>query len=70
MASTVVNIKYSKKCAFCKNWFDPTCSAIEAESPVIGLWKIKDINQKCKCLKKNIPMPANAFCSSDFKSKI
>ena len=70
MASLVINIKHMNKCAFCKHWFDPTCSAIEPESPAIGLWKIKDINQKCKCLKKNIPMPANAFCSNEFQSKL
>ena len=70
MASLVINVKHMKKCAFCKNWFDPTCSAITPEAPTIGLWKIKDINQKCKCLKKNIDMPANAFCSNDFESKL
>lgn len=70
MASLVINVKNMKKCAFCKNWFDPTCSAIAPESPAIGLWKIKDINQRCKCLKKNIDMPANAFCSNDFESKL
>ena len=41
MASTVVNIKYTKKCALCKNWYDPTNSAISPETPAIGLWKIK-----------------------------
>ena len=70
MASTVVNIKHSKRCAFCKNWYDPTNSAISPEASAIGLWKIKDINQKCKCLKRNIDMLANAFCSNDFVSKL
>lgn len=70
MASTVVNIKNMKKCAFCKNWYDPTNSAIAPKSPAIGLWEIKDINQKCMCMKKNIQMTAGAFCSSDFISKI
>ena len=70
MASTTVNIKYVKKCAFCKNWYDPTNSAITPKSPAIGMWEIKDINQKCMCLKKNIPMAANAFCGRDFVSKL
>ena len=70
MASTIVNVKHIKKCAFCKNWYNPTNSAIAPKSPAIGLWEIKDVNQKCICLKKNIQMPANAFCSSDFISKI
>ena len=70
MSSLVVNIKHIKKCAFCKNWYDPTNSAIVPKSPLIGLWEIKDINQKCMCLKKNIHMPANGFCSSGYEPKI
>ncbi len=70
MASTIVNIKHINKCAFCKYWYDPTNSAIAPRSPAIGLWEIKDVNQKCLCTKKNIKMLANAFCSSDFVSKI
>jgi hypothetical protein len=70
MPSITVNIKHINKCAFCKYWYDPTNSAIVPKSPAIGLWQIKDVNQKSKCLKKNIPMPANAFCSRDFISKI
>ena len=70
MSSIVVNIKHQKKCAFCKHWYDPTNSAIAPKSPKIGLWEIKDINQKCLCLKNNIPMSANAFCSRDFIAKL
>ncbi len=66
----VVNIKHIKKCAFCKNWYDPTNSAIAPKAPAIGMWEIRDINQKFMCLKKNIPMAANAFCSSDYEPKI
>ena len=70
MSSLIVNVKFMKKCAFCKYWYDPTNSAIEPKAPVIGLWKISDINQKCMCLKKNIQMPANAFCSANYQQKI
>ena len=70
MSSLTVNIKFIKKCAFCKNWYDPTNSAIAPKAPIIGLWAIKDVNQKCMCLVKNIPMPANGFCNRDFESKI
>lgn len=59
-----------KKCAFCKYWYDPINSAISPKSPKIGLWEIKDVNQKCICTKKNISMPANGFCSQDFESKL
>lgn len=70
MSSTIINIKHVKKCAFCKHWYDPTNSAIAPKSPVIGLWEIKDINQKCLCTKRNIQMPAAAFCSWGFESKM
>ena len=70
MSSTVINIRHMRKCAFCKNWYDPTNSAIAPKSPAIGLWEIKDTNQKCICLKKNIPTSANAFCSKDYSCKI
>ena len=70
MATSIFNIKFTKKCAFCKHWYDPTNSAIAPKAPNIGLWEIKDTNQKCMCLKKNIHMPANAFCSNDFEIKI
>jgi len=59
--NTIINIKTVKKCALCKHWYDPTNSAIAPKSPKIGLWEIKDINQKCLCLKKNIQMSSNAF---------
>lgn len=70
MSSTVINVKIMKKCAFCKYWYDPTNSAISPKAPSVGLWEIKDINQKCLCTKTNMNMPANAFCSRDFESKI
>lgn len=70
MSSLVVNCKHMKKCAFCRHWYDPTNSAIAPKSPVIGMWEIRDINQKCLCMKKNLQMPANAFCSADFVSKL
>ena len=70
MSSITVNVKYTKKCAFCKNWYDPTNSVIAPKSPAIGMWEIKDINHKCMCMVKNIPMPAGGFCNRDYESKI
>lgn len=72
MASLIINVKHKhiKKCAICKNWYDPTNSAIAPKSPAIGLWEIKDTSQQSLCLKKNLKMPANAFCSSNFELKL
>ena len=68
--NAVLNIKHTPRCAFCKYWYDPTNSAILPKSPAIGLWEIRDINQKCLCMKKNIPMVANGFCSRDYQCKL
>lgn len=70
MASLTINIKHVKKCALCRHWYDPTNSAICPKAPVIGLWEIKNINQKCLCLKKNIQMPAGGFCARDYELKL
>lgn len=66
----LLNIKHTKKCAFCKHWYDPTNSAIVPKSPNIGLWAIRDTNQKCLCRQKNIQMPANGFCSQHYSCKL
>lgn len=66
---TFINIYTIRKCAFCRNWYDPTNSGISPKSPSIGLWEMRDANQKSMCLKKNIPMPANGFCN-DYECKI
>ena len=70
MSSCIVNVNHMKKCAFCKNWYDPMNSAIMPKSPAIGLWEIKDVNHKSLCLAKNIQMSANAFCSDSFVNKL
>lgn len=70
MAAITVNVKFTKKCAFCKYWHDPACTAILPKAPAGGMWEIRDIDQKATCLKKNIPMPAGAFCDRDFSCKL
>ena len=37
----MVNVKSEsvKKCAFCRNWYDPTNSAIRLKSPAIRIWE-------------------------------
>ena len=47
-----VDPKHTRLCAFCKNWYDPTNSAIEPTSSPVS-WKIKDTMQKNVCLAKN-----------------
>ena len=59
---TNVNIKYARKCAFCKFWYDPTNSNIQPVSPKIGIWQINDTNMRCMCLKKNLQVPAHTSC--------
>ena len=40
--------KHTRLCAFCKNWYDPTNSAIEPTSSPVS-WKVKDTMQKNVC---------------------
>ena len=55
------NIKSTKKCAFCKFWFDPTLSAVKPETPSCNMWSY-DASQKRVCTKKNFEMAANGTC--------
>ena len=70
MSSITINIKTCKRCAFCKNWYDPTNSAIEPRNPKAGTWVIKDEFQKSTCLKTNLQKHASGSCSRDFILKI
>lgn len=70
MGACNVNVKSSKKCAFCKYWYDPTNSAIAPKSPVIGIWEIKDPNQKALCTKRNLQMSAYASCVGGYECKV
>ena len=56
----------SKKCAFCKNWYDPTNSAIKPRGPI--MWEY-DMEIKCLCRVKKLPMKGFQSCSK-FESKI
>ena len=58
----------SKKCAFCKHWYDVTNSAIKPKSPQIGVWQY-DTNAKEMCLIKGIETRANNSCSK-FECKL
>lgn len=67
---TNVNVKMSKRCAFCKYWYDPTNSAILPKNPKAGIWEIADTDKKSKCLKTNLNMRAGSMCSKDYECKI
>lgn len=58
---TNIKCKSNGKCAFCKNWYDPTNSAIEPQAPKSGFWKFNE-KQKAKCLKTGLEQPAFATC--------
>ncbi len=57
-----INIKTTKRCAFCKYWYDPNNSAIYPKNPRSNTWKIRDESKKM-CLKKNYSMLATAYCN-------
>lgn len=56
-----LNIKTSKRCAFCKYWHDPGMSALIPEEQKINLWSFNP-NEKRPCLQMNHEMRADAIC--------
>lgn len=61
------NSSSSKKCAFCKYWYDPTNSAIRP-SFGRGVWEY-DADAKCKCRVKNRDTKGFESCPK-FESKL
>ena len=59
------NTKHAKICAFCQNWFDPACSAIQ---PKAGDFFAVDEKAKKKCMILKLDRPANCYCNK-FKNK-
>ncbi len=58
----------TKKCAFCRNWYDPTNSAIRPKSPSVGIWEFDPAVMK-PCIVR--PGERKAFyCCPDFICKI
>lgn len=57
----------SRRCAFCKFWYDPQNTAIEPMKTG-HLWKY-DPDKKNKCRKKNLQTVAHQSCMK-FESKI
>ncbi len=62
------NIKTTKICAFCKNWFDPACSAVNPVTPVSGWWEVDNTVKKL-CLKRNGVMRRSDNYCGDFEKK-
>lgn len=51
-----------RKCAFCKNWYDPTNSNIKPVAPKIKLWAILDSQKKAMCLHYGTEKVAMLSC--------
>lgn len=56
------NAKASKKCAFCRHWYDPQNAAIAPRNPRINLWEIDERAVK-KCLLRNCEMRSVQHCA-------
>lgn len=52
---TPANPKYSKMCAFCRKWYDPTNSCIQPQSPNRWLY---DRSAKRMCTQKGVEVPS------------
>ncbi|MBO6178204.1 MAG: hypothetical protein J6O04_03440 [Selenomonadaceae bacterium] len=57
----IIDIKVNRvmKCAFCKNWYDPTNSAIKPRSS--ALWEY-DPRKRSRCLERNTETAGNYGC--------
>ncbi len=65
-----INVKNAsvKKCAFCKNWYDPTNTAIRPKNAPAGFWEFDPEAQK-PCMKRPGDKRATFYCSQ-FQCKI
>ncbi len=63
-----INIGSTKRCAFCKHWFDPGDTAIRPRNVKHGLWEY-DPDTKRVCEKRRYERPGNAFCN-EYECKI
>ena len=67
-ATGCVHNNSSKKCAFCRYWYDPTNEHIEPKNPLAGLW-FYDTCAKEQCLKYGIKKNSISYCDK-FESKL
>lgn len=65
---TTIDIKSTKRCAFCQHWYDTTNQEIEPKIPQHNIWTYNEMAKK-KCLKRNMDMRAMAFCD-EYSSKL
>lgn len=56
-----IKLKSTKHCVFCKQWYNPTNSAINPKRPALGIWEY-DGSARKKCLLKNTEYKAGEFC--------
>ena len=61
MISTNIKNSSSKKCAFCKHWYDVTNSAIKPKAPQAGFWEY-DEKAKNTCLLTGLTKGSNCSC--------
>lgn len=65
-----VDVRYSKRCAFCKHWYDPSNSAIRPVNPKIGSWEY-DEAKSSQCMKNSFNVKRGSWQScSDWVCKV
>ncbi len=67
LKSLITNIKFSKKCAFCKYWYDPTNQVIK---PIKGrnIWEYENTEYRY-CMQRMCDRRADSSCPS-FECKV
>lgn len=61
------NVKTTKICAFCINWYNPCNTNLNPINTIAGFWEY-EYDAKYKCLVRNANMPAWSYCPK-FKPK-
>lgn len=69
MSMIQINPFKSKRCAFCRYWYDPLNSAISPAAPNIGLWAF-EMRARKTCLKRNIQKEAGGAACGHYECKL
>ena len=57
----IANIKSTRICAFCRNWYDPANAAIVPKAPQAGFFEY-DHNARNKCMLTGLDQLSWASC--------
>lgn len=57
-----IDVRYNKRCAFCKYWYDPSNSAIKPVNPKNHSWEYDEIKSS-QCMKNSFNVKRGSWQS-------